>query len=582
MIRLVVIIIWTVIFPMSVYGQKFMNLDFEVAEIGTHEPYDWFVANEFDGTVKLDSSIAHHGKYGLLILPSKKNFNSEVLLLKTLPYSLFQSKGNIKIKAFFKKFERASPIKILCKQFTDDYSPIKQDSTNTYHKSAKGWMEASLNALLVPSAKYVVIGIVAEISKPLWIDDFKLKFDGEEMKEELFPIDTPSKDEIKALNQLIIPVYSSGFTLTNSLKYFLNRKTSAQILGLGEITHGLKEVYRMKVVIAEYLLSEGGYQVLAMEMDHYDALKLDSGIKSKTADLNNILSQTGYWPWKTKEFLSLLEWMRTYNASHIRKLDIVGIDLPVVPTPIQVLQVFAKKYDERIALLTDSVKAIYNSGLKDQEISNLNKHMNGLTQYLFANEKSFKSLTRHEFSLLTDAVRFIRQYQLCFQNIGSTFGTRDSCMAENLSIQMGNNLNKKVILWAHNFHVQKKQESILNYLRPPRSIYTIGFSIGTGTYNAVESNSLIIDTLRKPVWDSYEFLFTLSEENNWLLDLSDIKYKIPWLAKKRLFRFTGSEHFRYQFSESDLLENFDSIIFIKKSTESNLLFGNTTKPYNEK
>jgi len=152
---------------------------------------------------------------------------------------------------------------------------------------------------------------------------------------------------------------------------------------------------------------------------------------------------------------------------------------------------------------------------------------------------------------------------------------RDRYMADNLSAIITEFISKKIIVWAHNTHISKSDSS-MGYLTNRRyPFFSLGFSLGSGDFTAISDGAgMTIKPclMQSAIVDSYESYFNYAKPNKWYLDLKNTKTVNNWLSLSHLFRFTGVKYSRYQFSNTNLLADFDAIIFIKKSTPSHLIF----------
>lgn len=102
-----------------------------------------------------------------------------------------------------------------------------------------------------------------------------------------------------------------------------------QIVGMGECTHGSREVFQMKHRMLEFLVEKLGYRVFALEASMPDCVAMDEYVMKGQGDPANALAAQGFWTWNTQEVLALLKWMRAYNADskNAEKLRVVGIDM---------------------------------------------------------------------------------------------------------------------------------------------------------------------------------------------------------------------------------------------------------------
>lgn len=103
----------------------------------------------------------------------------------------------------------------------------------------------------------------------------------------------------------------------------------AQIVGMGESTHGSREIFQMKHRMFEFLVQKLGFRVFGLEASMPDCVAMDTYVLTGKGDPGKALSAQGFWTWNTQEVLSLLKWMRAYNANtkNTEKLRVVGFDM---------------------------------------------------------------------------------------------------------------------------------------------------------------------------------------------------------------------------------------------------------------
>ena len=116
--------------------------------------------------------------------------------------------------------------------------------------------------------------------------------------------------------------------LLNLDKIILN----AQVVGLGENTHGTREYFQMKHRILKYLVQNKGFNIFAIEAPMPNAYRLNDYVLYGKGDPKYLIKNIGYdWVWSTQEILDMVEWMREYNQTVKNKIQFVGFDLPLKP-----------------------------------------------------------------------------------------------------------------------------------------------------------------------------------------------------------------------------------------------------------
>lgn len=103
---------------------------------------------------------------------------------------------------------------------------------------------------------------------------------------------------------------------------------SASVVGLGENTHGMSELFMMKHRIVQYLVTEKGFTNLVMEMDWGTILKINHYVLTGEGNPSDHLLPM----FDTKEMTDMFRWIYEYNADpkHEKKVRIIGMDIQSV------------------------------------------------------------------------------------------------------------------------------------------------------------------------------------------------------------------------------------------------------------
>ncbi|ONI87919.1 hypothetical protein ALI144C_08265 [Actinosynnema sp. ALI-1.44] len=110
----------------------------------------------------------------------------------------------------------------------------------------------------------------------------------------------------------------------------------AVVVGIGGSTYGAHEQFTLTAAVIRHLVEDHGFRTVATEEDWDVALPLDNYVVCGDGDIDELLTTTGM-PWRTKETRALLEWMRSYNSTHV--------DDPVRFVGVGVIDTRAEVYD---------------------------------------------------------------------------------------------------------------------------------------------------------------------------------------------------------------------------------------------
>lgn len=103
----------------------------------------------------------------------------------------------------------------------------------------------------------------------------------------------------------------------------------AQIVALGEATHGNKEFQRLRLDVLQVLVEKYGMRAFALEGDFGGCEAINRYILGEGGTAAEALSATGFVIYRTEEMENLVEWMRDYNASAAQGDDLrfYGFDM---------------------------------------------------------------------------------------------------------------------------------------------------------------------------------------------------------------------------------------------------------------
>ncbi|MER6946460.1 erythromycin esterase family protein [Nonomuraea sp. NPDC000554] len=138
------------------------------------------------------------------------------------------------------------------------------------------------------------------------------------------------QDPVRALEQAAHPLRSTEPGRgTADLRALGAMVDDAEVVGLGEATHGSHEFFTMKERVFRYLVEKKGFTTFALELSWSAGLQIDDYLQTGKGDARKIAKEAlANSPWDREEFLSLIEWMRDYNRRHPgRTVHFMGDDI---------------------------------------------------------------------------------------------------------------------------------------------------------------------------------------------------------------------------------------------------------------
>lgn len=396
-------------------------------------------------------------------------------------------------------------------------------------------------------------------------------------------------------------ISESNVSVRQTLSQFREHFDSSTILAIGENSHFIKEFFTLRHQIIEFLITECNFDTIAFEFGFSEGLKIDKWIKSKLPleDLDSLLSHF-YYP---TEFKATLLWLRNYNQKNKNQITFSGLDVPknggsYFPTfhivadylqknSIASSDILKKISDlvEKLDFLSTSQLALNLSNIDNLEHNELKALLLSVYIRLISLQPKLESLT---FQTVLHQVKGL-MYTNYNANAMADFinekglegdmGAKDQFMAESIDWFLKNSLGKKIILVAHNAHIQKTPVDFDGFI----SCYPMGqrlaMSYGSGykafaiTNFAGETSALYPDNEYKfgfkvdkfplgfPESDSIEFFMRKSGLEEGLLIMNESLE----LKNHKTIRFDS------MYLNTEIQKAFDGIFLIEKSTVSEVV-----------
>jgi len=338
--------------------------------------------------------------------------------------------------------------------------------------------------------------------------------------------------DITRLNQQLTPIAAvragSGFA---DLAPLASVVAPARVVGLGECTHGSREVFQLKHRLLEYLVTQQGFNTLALEVDYGYAEILNEYIQSGAGDSLTVHQAVGFHVWDTTEFWDMVEWMRAYNQQHAAKIRYVGIDMQNPAPNLLRLEHFATQRADTVLLRqVRSLRTYYstsNQASDDTKQQRLVRLADELVQRLQAMAAP-AAMQQHGHVLRQRAAKI-------------DFWGRDQAMAANVAWVLRQEPAAKVVVWAHNDHIRRDDDQLrmgqcLSKQLGPAYV-AVGFATGHGTASVFtpdgSSRALV---LAPPLPNSFERWLDQATPPNYFLHLRSTATADKWLTTRRKFR----------------------------------------------
>ncbi len=375
-----------------------------------------------------------------------------------------------------------------------------------------------------------------------------------------------------------------GFADLQPLKQIIG---PARIVALGEATHGTREFFQLKHRILEFLVTEMGFNVFAIEATMPESFDINDYVLTGRGDPEKALAGIYFWTWDTEEVRTMIEWMRNYNADpgHIRKVKFYGFDMQFAPRAAKVTLAYLHKVDPPQAARAEKTLALLTSPYTDAGFDQLPQDQKN------AAAKTIQAVLSGFDQRKADYIRrssaddwaVARQHaRVLGQNIelrSRGVSVRDRAMAENVRWLMEHEgPDAKAVVWAHNGHVATGEGAMGSYLRRNygSDMVVFGFAFDRGGFLAREGPVQTKGGLRSfevgpaPA-DSLDALLAAADLKIAAIDLRTLSKSGPvaeWFAAPHATRDIGAVFFEHSsgLAQRCVPRIYDGLLFVEKTT----------------
>ncbi len=382
----------------------------------------------------------------------------------------------------------------------------------------------------------------------------------------------------------------------------LDNLADAQVIGLGEATHGTREFFQMKHKIFRYLVENHNVRVFAFEADMGESIYIDRYINGGPGDLTGIMAERmHFWTWYTEEVRDLLEWMRNYNEGkpEPERLHYIGVDSQYLTFQPDLIETYLEQTSPElleeirwaltvirgVGTQAGGVSQCYQQMTPDRYES-INDALNSLIEKMDENSEDLITASSyfdfHTNLRLAENLQQVHNHTYSFYQEQTPL--RDQFMAENvqwLLTLLG--ADTKVAVWGHNSHISRSSHQMGWYLSNELGdqYKNIGFSFSKGSFMAIQQTTdgefagLTSHRINaEPLQNSSNGLFHSAGEPMFILNVEELSFSSElgfYLTAQRPFLMVGSVYngnpVNY-YTMLSLKSMFDAIIYIDETTPS--------------
>ena len=390
-------------------------------------------------------------------------------------------------------------------------------------------------------------------------------------------------------------------------KSLIERVGNAQIVLIGEASHGTHEFYRERAEITQRLIEEKGFAAVAVEADWPDALRVNRYVTGIGDDADAADALAGFrrfptWMWRNADVLNFVGWLRDFNETRARhhRIGFYGLDLYSLQTSIEAVVQYLERVDSAAAERARWHYSCFNEvadpagyghavalGLTEscrndviQTLMELRRrsqeyiHLDGAVaedEYFYAEQNARVAKDAEEY------------YRTMIDHRVSSWNLRDRHMfetLEELAVHLARHRDStKIIVWAHNSHVgnaaatEMSARSEFNIGELTRRRYgsrgvLIGLTTYAGTVSAASDWGAPVERkiVRPALVGSYEELFHHLGVPRFCLMLDDPAVRAacrgPLLERAIGVVYRPETERQSHYFQSRLPDQFDAVIHI--------------------
>jgi len=340
-------------------ANPFLDFDFEAAECRGGWP---MMGRGYQ--VAIDAAVAHAGKASLrMAYALPEPWHTGLFAVSAQQFPLADVAGKkIRLSGYIRTAGVTAGYAGFWWRADGEKAPVAFD--NMEGRGASGttpWTRYQIDLDIPAAAKGIYFGVLLDGNGTAWFDEMAVEIDGVRWAEGPPPSPEPPGEAALAwLKARAIPFDTPeaghGFADLQPLKKVIG---GARVVALGEGTHGTREFFQMKHRLTEFLASEMGFTLFAIEANMPEAYRLNDYVLTGKGDPKALLKGMYFWTWDTQEVLDMIEWMRRFNQSGKGRIQFLGFDMqtPTVAAK-NARELVAKAEPEAAAKLAEAFAAV--------------------------------------------------------------------------------------------------------------------------------------------------------------------------------------------------------------------------------
>ena len=289
----------------------------------------------------------------------------------------------------------------------------------------------------------------------------------------------PRADSVRALRGEALVLDGSEDDYTS----LIERIGNARVVLLGEASHGTHEFYAERTRITRRLVTELGFNAVAIEGDWPDAHRVNRYLRRADDDATPEQALLGFqrfptWMWRNSDVVELVGWLRRYNdaqESPLGQVGFYGLDLYSLYSSIDCVIRYLDRVDPAAAARARDRYACFETSTGDEhgygravmlgvsepcrreavaQLVELRRLADGVLHNDGHAAEDEQFFAEENARAVTDAEEY---YRSMFTDPSGSWNLRDRHMADTLDNLIAHldrrTAQSKVVVWAHNSHV---------------------------------------------------------------------------------------------------------------------------------
>ncbi|HEX8212333.1 MAG TPA: erythromycin esterase family protein [Longimicrobium sp.] len=574
----------------AAHGQRPLNLDMEQPGIAAPAfPWGWYSPElespAAERQARIDSIVRRGGRRSLRIERTRAGaawIGSSDLSTKGLAGRRIRVTGWARTERL-----QGGAAVLRVETMRDGYQTIRVDSMpGAGLRGTTGWTRLALETVLDTGAVYLGVGMQVSGTGTAWFDDLALEVDGRRITAEPGPARATAAERAW-LRSRAVPLGSQGALRTEPFRAIVG---DARVVSLGEGTHGTREFYQIKHELIEHLVERMGFAVVMLEANQLQTERVNRYVLTGEGTAREAMSGL-FKILQTEEVLEMVEWLRAWNASGKRPVEVVGYDMQDPRLPIDSVLAFLRRSDPAFLAAADSaygaMRAAWLPGpypdRPDSTVGRWQASADVVRRHLGARAPAYleRARSRDDSAAVAWALQNAEvAYQASSLGNSTPMRVRDSAMALNIRWSLAQRpAGTRAVVWAHNSHVSRAPEWMGAYLERllPGQVRAFGFTTAQGEYSAFstwardartrQNGVFRIAPVPPPAGGVAAELFSLGAPLT-LVDLRGASNAAGgrWLAEPRPFLGIGGRAADYGYRPIRVAAEFDALIYVPSTT----------------